>query len=89
MLSRMLNTFLKFHGQRSWNGVRARWTGMGLARAKRFVEEGMAQVFITGRRQDALDRVVAEIGRNVTATEIHMSVSSRTLITPAVPKSAF
>jgi NAD(P)-dependent dehydrogenase (short-subunit alcohol dehydrogenase family) len=44
-------------------------TGMGLATAKRFVDEGMAQVFITGRRKDALDRAVAEIGRNVTAVQ--------------------
>ena len=42
-------------------------TGMGLATAKRFVEEGMEHVFITGRRKDALDAAVAEIGRNVTA----------------------
>src|SRR5260370_42182355 len=41
-------------------------TGMGLATAKRFVEEGMDHVFITGRRQDALDAAVAEIGKNVT-----------------------
>jgi len=40
-------------------------TGMGLATAKRFVEEGMDHVFITGRRKDVLDRAVAEIGRNV------------------------
>jgi len=38
-------------------------TGMGLATAKRFVQEGMDHVFITGRRKDALDRAVAEIGR--------------------------
>ena len=44
-------------------------TGMGLATAKRFVREGMDHVFITGRRQDALDRAVAEIGRNVTAVQ--------------------
>src|SRR6202167_1405343 len=44
-------------------------TGMGLATAKRFVQEGMEHVFITGRRQDALDRAVAEIGRNVTAVQ--------------------
>jgi NAD(P)-dependent dehydrogenase (short-subunit alcohol dehydrogenase family) len=44
-------------------------TGMGLATAKRFVQEGMDQVFITGRRRDALDRAVAEIGRNVTAVQ--------------------
>jgi NAD(P)-dependent dehydrogenase (short-subunit alcohol dehydrogenase family) len=42
-------------------------TGMGLATAKRFVEEGMDRVFITGRRKDALDAAVAEIGKNVTA----------------------
>jgi NAD(P)-dependent dehydrogenase (short-subunit alcohol dehydrogenase family) len=40
---------------------------MGLATAKRFVAEGMDQVFITGRRRDVLDAAVAEIGRNVTA----------------------
>jgi NAD(P)-dependent dehydrogenase (short-subunit alcohol dehydrogenase family) len=42
-------------------------TGMGLATAKRFVQEGMDHVFITGRRKDALDRAVEEIGKNVTA----------------------
>src|SRR6201981_1734885 len=44
-------------------------TGMGLATAKRFVQEGMDHVFITGRRKDALDTAVAEIGRNVTAVQ--------------------
>jgi NAD(P)-dependent dehydrogenase (short-subunit alcohol dehydrogenase family) len=44
-------------------------TGMGLATAKRFVREGMDHVFITGRRKDALDQAVAEIGRNVTAVQ--------------------
>lgn len=44
-------------------------TGMGLATAKRFVEEGMDHVFITGRRQDALDAAAAEIGKNVTAVQ--------------------
>jgi NAD(P)-dependent dehydrogenase (short-subunit alcohol dehydrogenase family) len=44
-------------------------TGMGLATAKRFVEEGMDQVFITGRRKDALASAVAEIGKNVTAVQ--------------------
>jgi NAD(P)-dependent dehydrogenase (short-subunit alcohol dehydrogenase family) len=44
-------------------------TGMGLATAKRFVQEGMDHVFITGRRKDALDRAVAEIGRNVTGVQ--------------------
>ncbi|MDG9685575.1 SDR family oxidoreductase [Streptomyces sp. DH18] len=41
-------------------------TGMALAGAKLFVEEG-AHVFITGRRQEALDEAVKVIGRNVTA----------------------
>jgi NAD(P)-dependent dehydrogenase (short-subunit alcohol dehydrogenase family) len=44
-------------------------TGIGLATAKRFVQEGMDHVFITGRRKDALDHAVAEIGRNVTAVQ--------------------
>jgi NAD(P)-dependent dehydrogenase (short-subunit alcohol dehydrogenase family) len=38
---------------------------MALASAKRFVEEG-TYVFITGRRQEALDGAVKLIGRNVT-----------------------
>jgi NAD(P)-dependent dehydrogenase (short-subunit alcohol dehydrogenase family) len=37
--------------------------GIGLATAKRLVEEG-AFVFITGRRQGELDRAVAELGNN-------------------------
>jgi NAD(P)-dependent dehydrogenase (short-subunit alcohol dehydrogenase family) len=41
-------------------------SGIGLAAAKRFVEEG-AYVFITGRRQAELDKAVSVIGRNVTA----------------------
>jgi NAD(P)-dependent dehydrogenase (short-subunit alcohol dehydrogenase family) len=41
-------------------------TGMGLATAKRFVQEGADHVFITGRRKDVLDGAVAEIGRKVT-----------------------
>jgi NAD(P)-dependent dehydrogenase (short-subunit alcohol dehydrogenase family) len=40
-------------------------SGMALAGAKLFVEEG-AHVFISGRRQDALDEAVERIGRNVT-----------------------
>jgi NADP-dependent 3-hydroxy acid dehydrogenase YdfG len=40
-------------------------SGMALAGAKLFVDEG-AHVFITGRRKDELDQAVAEIGRNVT-----------------------
>jgi NAD(P)-dependent dehydrogenase (short-subunit alcohol dehydrogenase family) len=44
-------------------------TGMGLATAKRFIQEGMDHVFITGRRQDTLDRAVEQIGKNVTAVQ--------------------
>jgi len=40
-------------------------SGLALASAKLFVEEG-AYVFITGRRQEALDEAVKLIGRNVT-----------------------
>ncbi len=40
-------------------------SGMALASARRFVEEG-AYVFITGRRQEQLDQAVKSIGRNVT-----------------------
>src|SRR6185295_18349156 len=40
-------------------------SGLALASAKRFVEEG-AYVFITGRRQEQLDEAVKQIGRNVT-----------------------
>ncbi len=39
-------------------------SGIGLATAKRFVEEG-AFVFITGRRQPELDAAVEKIGSNV------------------------
>ena len=40
-------------------------SGMGLATAKRFVDEG-AHVFIMGRRQRELDAAVEDIGINVT-----------------------
>jgi len=40
-------------------------SGMALETAKLFVEEG-AYVFITGRRQEALDKAVKAIGSNVT-----------------------
>lgn len=43
-------------------------TGIGLAAAKRFVEEG-AFVFIYGRRQDALDAALAELGPNARAVK--------------------
>jgi NAD(P)-dependent dehydrogenase (short-subunit alcohol dehydrogenase family) len=43
-------------------------TGLALAGAKLFVEEG-AYVFIQARKQDALDEAVKVIGRNVTAVQ--------------------
>jgi enoyl-[acyl-carrier-protein] reductase (NADH) len=42
--------------------------GMALAGAKLFVDEG-AHVFITGRRQDAMDEAVKQIGHNVTGVQ--------------------
>ncbi len=47
-------------------------SGIGFAAAKRFIEEG-AFVFIFGRRQEALDDAVAELGPNARA--VHGSVS--------------
>ena len=43
-------------------------SGMALAGAKLFVEEG-AHVFISGRRKDLLDEAVESIGRNVTGVQ--------------------
>ncbi len=43
-------------------------SGIGLAAAKRFVEEG-AYVFITGRRQSELEKAKAAIGKNVTTVQ--------------------
>src|ERR1700722_16461912 len=43
-------------------------SGMGLATAKLFVEEG-AYVFITGRRKPELDKAKAAIGRNVATVQ--------------------
>ncbi|SFB56299.1 NAD(P)-dependent dehydrogenase, short-chain alcohol dehydrogenase family [Rhizobium sp. NFR07] len=43
-------------------------SGIGLATAKRFVAEG-AEIFITGRRQEELDRAVEAIGARVTAVQ--------------------
>jgi NAD(P)-dependent dehydrogenase (short-subunit alcohol dehydrogenase family) len=47
-------------------------SGIGLAAAKRFASEG-AFVFITGRRQDELDKAVEEIGKNVVAVKSDVS----------------
>src|ERR1700751_3657131 len=43
-------------------------SGIGLATAKQFVNEG-SYVFITGRREPELAAAVAEIGRNVTGVQ--------------------
>lgn len=47
-------------------------SGIGLATAKRFAEEG-AYVFIAGRRQAEIDEAVAEIGENVTGVKTDIS----------------
>ena len=43
-------------------------TGIGLASAQAFVDQG-ATVFITGRRQAELDAAVSSIGHNVTGIQ--------------------
>ncbi|WVF71819.1 hypothetical protein IAT40_006627 [Kwoniella sp. CBS 6097] len=43
-------------------------TGIGFASAKRFIEEG-AFVFIFGRRQEVLDKAIAELGPNARAVK--------------------
>jgi len=43
-------------------------TGIGRAAAKRFIDEG-AFVFVFGRRQDALDAAVADLGPNARAVK--------------------
>ena len=47
-------------------------SGIGLATAKRFVEEG-AFVYITGRRQTELDKAVSLIERSVSAVRADVS----------------
>jgi NAD(P)-dependent dehydrogenase (short-subunit alcohol dehydrogenase family) len=47
-------------------------SGIGLATAKAFADEG-ASVFITGRRQEALDEAVRKIGGRVTGVRGDMS----------------
>ena len=47
-------------------------TGIGLATAKAFAAEG-ASVFVTGRRQEALDAAIAAIGGRVTGVRGDMS----------------
>src|SRR3546814_16946598 len=47
-------------------------TGIGIAAAKRFIEDG-AFVFIFGRRQEALDAALAELGPNARAVRGQIS----------------
>lgn len=47
-------------------------SGIGLATAHRFVDEG-AYVFITGRRQNELDVAVNHIGKNVSGVQMDVS----------------
>jgi NAD(P)-dependent dehydrogenase (short-subunit alcohol dehydrogenase family) len=48
-------------------------SGIGLATARRFAEEG-AFVYITGRRQAELDKAVSLIGRSVAAVQADVSI---------------
>ncbi|MFZ3566883.1 SDR family NAD(P)-dependent oxidoreductase [Streptomyces sp. BH097] len=50
-------------------------SGIGFATARAFRDEG-ARVFITGRRKDALDAALAELGSGVTGAVCDVSVSS-------------
>ena len=43
-------------------------SGLGLATAKRFIDEG-AHVFIAGRRQGELDAAVSRLGENATGVQ--------------------
>ncbi|MGI8350362.1 glucose 1-dehydrogenase [Bacillus circulans] len=43
-------------------------SGIGLATAQKFVNEG-AYVYITGRRQNELDKAVNQIGKNITGVQ--------------------
>jgi NAD(P)-dependent dehydrogenase (short-subunit alcohol dehydrogenase family) len=47
-------------------------SGIGLATAQQFVQEG-AYVFITGRRQSELDKAVKQIGKNVIGVQSDVS----------------
>jgi NADP-dependent 3-hydroxy acid dehydrogenase YdfG len=52
-------------------------SGIGLATAQRFVDEG-AYVFITGRSQSELDAAVKQIGKKTTTTLPVFRVTSQT-----------
>ena len=60
-------------------------SGIGLATAKRFVEEG-AHVVITGRREKELKQAAAIIGRNVTTvTSIFLRAKAWARAWPILP----
>ncbi|MDO9406960.1 SDR family NAD(P)-dependent oxidoreductase [Patulibacter sp.] len=50
-------------------------SGIGLAIARRYADEG-ARLFITGRRQEALDAALAELGENATGIRADASVAA-------------
>src|ERR1700730_19152298 len=50
-------------------------SGIGLATAQRFVDEG-AYVFIIGRRQSELDKAKALIGEGVTTVAVDSTISA-------------
>ena len=49
-------------------------SGIGLATAKQFVNEG-AYVFITGRHQPELDAAVKDIGKNIPRSTVTFQIS--------------
>ncbi|ADV83754.1 SDR family oxidoreductase [Terriglobus saanensis] len=50
-------------------------SGIGLATAKRYVEEG-AHVYITGRRQKQLDLAIESLGKNATAVQGDVTINA-------------
>src|SRR6266403_2176427 len=61
-------------------------SGIGLATARKFVEEG-AYVFITGRRRMELDKAKTLIGRNVTAVQGDAASCLQTLDSSSIRRS--
>ena len=58
-------------------------SGIGLATARRFVEEG-AYVYITGRRQSELDKAVKLIGREIAVVSANVNNSARFTASPTL-----